>query len=69
MSDNRNIKDDSLKAMQSVVVGLCKTCRHCKPIKNARESVFYRCRLSETDAAYAKYPRLPVLKCSGYNPG
>lgn len=69
MNDIRNIKDDSLKAMQSMAVGLCKTCRHCKPITNARGSVFYWCRLSETDPAYPKYPRLPVLKCGGYNPG
>jgi len=26
------------------------------------------CRLSKTDPDFAKYPALPVLKCSGYEP-
>jgi hypothetical protein len=28
--------------------------------------VFYQCLLSGSDARYPKYPRLPVLRCSGY---
>jgi len=31
-----------------------------------RGSVFYLCELSKVDPAFPKYPRLPVLKCSGY---
>ncbi|HKZ86147.1 MAG TPA: hypothetical protein VJ793_21135 [Anaerolineae bacterium] len=47
-------------------VGLCRTCRHVKVIESARGSTFYLCRLSETDPRFAKYPRLPVIRCAGY---
>lgn len=29
---------------------------------------YYRCERSATDAGYPKYPRLPVLRCPGYEP-
>jgi hypothetical protein len=35
-------------------------------IRSARGSEFILCRKSEVDEAFAKYPRLPVLQCSGY---
>jgi hypothetical protein len=47
-------------------VGLCGTCEHMKMVTSDRGSVFYRCLLSEKDPAFAKYPRLPVLRCSGW---
>jgi hypothetical protein len=28
--------------------------------------VFIRCELSFVDASFAKYPRLPVMECMGY---
>jgi hypothetical protein len=31
-----------------------------------RASVFYLCELSKVDPTFPKYPRLPVLSCSGY---
>jgi len=46
--------------------GLCASCCHCRVIESDRGSVFYRCELSSTDAAFPKYPRLPVLQCGGY---
>jgi len=33
-----------------------------------RGSVFYLCELSFRDLRFPKYPRLPVLTCSGYQP-
>ena len=48
--------------------GLCSTCRHAHRIQNARGSAFWRCRLSETDAAFPRYPALPVLACRGHEP-
>lgn len=33
------------------------------------ESSFVLCQKSETDPAYPKYPRLPVLECPGYARG
>jgi len=47
-------------------VGLCRTCLHAKVITTRRGSTFYLCRLSETDPRFAKYPPLPVIRCSGY---
>ena len=47
-------------------VGLCRTCLHAKVITTPRGSTFYLCRLSETDPRFAKYPSLPVIRCSGY---
>jgi len=47
-------------------VGLCFDCRHARVIRSDRASIFYLCRLSATDPRFAKYPRLPVLSCPGY---
>ena len=47
-------------------VGLCRICLHVKLINTPRGSTFYLCRLSETDPRFAKYPRLPVVRCAGY---
>jgi len=49
-------------------VGLCSTCRHARRIESARESTFWLCELSATDVRFPKYPRLPVLRCEGYEP-
>jgi hypothetical protein len=46
--------------------GLCDDCAHARRVENDRGSVFVRCELSKTDASFAKYPRLPVLRCRGY---
>ena len=46
--------------------GLCADCLHSKTIRSDRGAVFYQCELSFTDPRFAKYPRLPVLACSGY---
>lgn len=49
-------------------VGLCATCAHACRIESDRGSIFVRCELSFEDSQFAKYPRLPVLECSGYLP-
>jgi hypothetical protein len=46
--------------------GLCATCSHVERIRSDRGSVFYRCLLSARDPRFAKYPRLPVVFCPGY---
>jgi hypothetical protein len=48
--------------------GLCGDCQHARQIKSDRGSVFLMCKLSFEDARFVKYPRLPVLVCSGYRP-
>jgi hypothetical protein len=47
-------------------IGLCAACRHSRVVQSARGSTFYLCRRAESDARFAKYPRLPVLRCAGY---
>jgi len=49
-------------------VGLCVECRHMRRIVSDRDAVFFLCRLSATDASFPKYPRLPVLRCPGFDP-
>lgn len=48
--------------------GLCASCRHAQLIQSARGSTFYRCGRSDTDPAFLRYPRLPVLACRGFEP-
>jgi len=49
-------------------VGLCANCRSMRLIESDRGSTFYLCELSVADPTFPKYPRLPVLQCSGYQP-
>jgi len=48
--------------------GLCADCQHARPIESAKGSRFLLCQLSGSDPRFPKYPRLPVLRCSGYSP-
>jgi hypothetical protein len=34
--------------------------------KSARGSQFRRCMRAETDERFARYPRLPVVECAGF---
>jgi hypothetical protein len=47
-------------------IGLCASCRQARRIESSRGSIFYLCLRSATDPAFAKYPRLPMLTCGGY---
>jgi hypothetical protein len=47
-------------------VGLCDACRHQQVVRNTRGSSFSLCRRSREDDRYPRYPRLPVLRCRGY---
>jgi hypothetical protein len=47
--------------------GLCAHCRYVRLVRSARGSVFLLCDRSRGEPEhYAKYPRLPVTSCSGY---
>jgi hypothetical protein len=52
--------------MVAVEPGLCRTCEHVQIVRSDRGSIFYRCKLSDTDARFPKYPRLPVIECDGW---
>lgn len=47
---------------------LCKTCTLMREIVTPKESRFLLCQLSQTDPAFPKYPRQPVVDCDGYKP-
>jgi hypothetical protein len=46
--------------------GLCGTCRHGHRIDPSRGTRYWRCRRSEGDTRYPRYPPLPVLGCPGW---
>ncbi|HEY3998865.1 MAG TPA: hypothetical protein VGO93_08380 [Candidatus Xenobia bacterium] len=48
--------------MATPPAGLCETCTWARRIENDRASVFWLCGHPDL----VKYPRLPVLSCSGY---
>ena len=49
--------------------GLCATCRHARAIRSAKGSEFWLCQRSLTEPGrFAKYPRLPMLRCAGAEP-
>jgi hypothetical protein len=51
------------------VAGLCATCRHSRVVTSGRGSVFRLCERSRTDPRFPRYPRLPVVRCDGYEQG
>jgi uncharacterized protein (TIGR00290 family) len=53
----------------SLQPGLCGTCQNARIMRSDRGSVFHRCLLAEKDRRFAKYPRLPVLRCVGWQSG
>lgn len=52
--------------MNRPAAGLCDGCRHQQIVRTGRGSEFSLCRLSRTDPRFAKYPRVPVLRCTGF---
>ena len=51
---------------EGAAAGLCHDCRWVRRVTSGKGSCFFYCRLSETDETFARYPRLPVLACRGY---
>jgi hypothetical protein len=54
--------------MSDAAVGQCADCCHASRVMSDRGSHFWLCRRAARDPAFAKYPRLPVLACPGYEP-
>jgi hypothetical protein len=48
------------------LAGQCADCAHARRVESARGSVFMLCERSASEPAYAKYPRLPMRECPGY---
>ena len=47
-------------------IGMCSACRHSRTIRSSKNSEFWLCERSKTDARFSKYPRLPVRACPGF---
>ena len=60
MATQREVQQERARA------GLCADCIHARRIESDRGAIFYLCELAAVDAAYRKYPALPVLRCAGY---
>jgi hypothetical protein len=48
------------------LAGLCESCCHAQIIESRRGARFWLCGLSRADPRFPKYPRLPVVRCAGY---
>jgi hypothetical protein len=40
-----------------------------RQVGSRRGSVFFLCERSNSDPLYARYPKLPVARCPGFEPG
>ncbi len=47
-------------------IGLCLNCEYARHVEAKESSVYFLCERSLTDPTFPKYPRLPVLRCSGF---
>jgi len=48
--------------------GLCAVCVHARLVVSGRGSTFVLCERSRTDARFPRYPTLPVVACTGFEP-
>jgi hypothetical protein len=48
--------------------GLCAACQHAKLNETRRGTAYLRCTRAAWDARLARYPRLPVAQCVGFDP-
>jgi hypothetical protein len=49
--------------------GLCAVCRHAKTSTTKRGTTYLRCTRASWDDRLVRYPRLPVLRCVGFEAG
>jgi hypothetical protein len=52
--------------MEATIAGLCAECLHARQITSGKGSTFWLCGRSAEDPRFPKYPRLPVLRCPGF---
>lgn len=52
--------------MTDLAVGLCLSCKYARHVEAKETTVYFLCERSLTDPTFPKYPRLPILRCSGY---
>jgi hypothetical protein len=59
--------DDAAWAKLAVPVGLCRHCRYARLNETRRDTVYLRCTRAAWDGRLARYPRLPVTECPGFD--
>ena len=59
-------QEDRGMARQTSSESLCESCAHRRVVITPRRSRFLLCQLAHSDAGYPKYPRQPVICCTGY---
>ncbi|MCC6144544.1 MAG: hypothetical protein IT368_12125 [Candidatus Hydrogenedentes bacterium] len=51
-------------------IGLCATCIHARAIAHPRGGdAYWQCARAAVDPRFPRYPRLPVVRCVGYEEG
>ena len=64
----RSVPDD-VRQPAPLPGGLCLACAHVRVVRSGRGSVFLMCeRGLRREPGFAKYPRLPVVRCAGHEP-
>jgi propionyl-CoA synthetase len=48
--------------------GLCAACQHAKLNETRRGTAYLRCMRAAWDTRLVRYPRLPVVRCVGFDP-
>jgi len=64
MPDASDASDSRLRRLPTDP-GLCRDCIH-RRILTTERTAYVRCELADSDPRFTKYPRLPVLRCAGY---
>jgi hypothetical protein len=55
---------------ESIGAGLCDSCVHQRVVRTTRGSRFSLCERSRTEPErFPRYPRIPVTRCTGHEPG
>jgi hypothetical protein len=65
VSDAR-VSDGDLPPRPPGPFGLCSACANQFLVRSGRGSVFSRCDLHKVDDRFPKYPRMPVVTCTGF---
>jgi hypothetical protein len=60
------VPDDAHPAPPDARWGLCATCALHVVIASDRGSRFVQCLRARVDPRFARYPRLPMLDCPGF---
>jgi len=49
--------------------GLCAECVHLRLVGSPSRTIFVQCGRARNEATFVRYPRLPVVSCTGFERG